>query len=127
MALSQAQIDTAMKSPQHLRAWLDASGRRWLVLNGMDLVDAVQHPWPAGVLRFMQTVMAYRDHRRTIWTGRTQRVTGHHPATGEPLDQEVKVMKGEALEIEELDRAIRYLTSQILERDPSWSIEKPAL
>lgn len=125
MQLSQEQINVAMKSPDHLKQWLDKTNRRWIVFSGMDLVEAL--PWPGGVEAFMQVVMAYRDHRRAVWTGRTQRVAGRHPKTGESFDQEVKVMKGEALEVEELDRAVRYLVAQILERDPNWSLEKPAL
>ena len=121
MALSQEQINTAMQSPEHLRQWLDASERRWIVFNGIDLVEAL--PWPHGVELFMQLVMIYRDHRRAIWTGREKNVLDR--VSGKEVT--VKVYKGEKLEVEELDRAIRYLTAQILELDPSWSIEKPAL
>ena len=125
MALSQEQINTAMRSPGHLRAWLDASGRRWVVFNGLDLIEAL--PWPHGVDVFMQVVMAYRDYRRTIPTGEVSAVDGWHPKTGERYVAEVTHYKGESLELEELDRAIRYLVAQIMEKDPTWSLEKPAL
>ena len=123
--LTTEQIATAMKSPDHLREWLDATGRRWLVFDGVDLVKAL--PWPDGVDALMQMISAYRDERRTVWTGRVEHFVGKNAVTGEPIDQEVKVMKGEHLEIEELDRAIRYLVAQILELDPNWSLNNPAL
>lgn len=123
--LTPEQIATAMKSPDHLREWLDASGRRWLVFDGVDFVKAL--PWPAGVEALMQMIAAYRDERRTVWTGRMEKFKGKNAITGEEIDQEVKVMKGEHLEVEELDRAIRYLVAQVLELDPKWSLNNPAL
>ena len=60
--LTKEQIDTAMKSPEHLRGWLEASGRRWLVFDGIELIKAL--PWPAGVDALMQIIAAYRDERR---------------------------------------------------------------
>lgn len=123
--LTPEQIQTAMKSPEHLREWLDASGRRWLVFDGVELVKAL--PWPHGVEAFMQVIAAYRDERRTVWTGKMEKFKGKNAVTGEEIDQEVKVMKGEHLEVEELDRAIRYLVGQIMELDPNWSLDKPAL
>jgi hypothetical protein len=121
MQLSQEQINTAMKSPQHLREWLDASGRKWIVFNGVDLIDAL--PWPGGVETFMQVVMAYRDHRRGVWTGREE--TQKDPKTGKAVP--VKIMKDESLETEELDRAIRYLVTEMMRRNQNWSLNNPAL
>jgi hypothetical protein len=88
-------------------------------------VDALT--WPYGVEMLMQVVGAYRDYRRTIKTGRTRRLTGVSAVTGEPYDVEVEVCKDEHLEIEELDRAVRYLITQLLERDSNWTLEQPAL
>jgi len=119
--LSQAAIQTALKDPDHLKRWLDASSRRWMVFNGIDLIDAL--PWPSGVEAFMQVVMAYRDHRRVMDSGRTEIV--EDPTTGEMV--EVPVPKDESLEVEELDRAIRYLVAQLLEKDPDWRLSNPAL
>jgi hypothetical protein len=117
LALSQEQLNTAMKSPAHLKQWLKATHRRWLVFNAIELMDAL--PWPSGIEAFMQVVMTYRDHRRTIDSGRTELV--EEPLTGEKV--EVPVCKDEGLEVEELDRAIRYLVGQIRERQPGWSLE----
>lgn len=36
---------TAMKSPEHLKAWLEATGRKYIVINSVDLVNAL---WPQG-------------------------------------------------------------------------------
>jgi hypothetical protein len=117
--LSQEQLNTAMRSPAHLKQWLEVTHRRWLVFNAMELMDAL--PWPSGVEAFMQVVMAYRDHRRTIESGRTELV--EEPLTGEMV--EVPICKDENLEVEELDRAIRYLAGQIREKRPEWMLGTP--
>jgi SAM-dependent MidA family methyltransferase len=119
--LSQEQLNTAMRSPTHLKQWLEATHRRWLVFNAMELMDAL--PWPSGVEAFMQVVMAYRDHRRTIDSGRTELV--EEPLTGEQV--EVPVCKDENLEVEELDRALRYLVAEIRAKMPAWSLERAPL
>jgi hypothetical protein len=120
-SLKPEQVRTAMKSPEHMKQWLDASGRRWLVFNAIELVDAL--PWPDGHDILGQVVACYRDHRRVIETGRTERLK--NPDTGEQA--EVPVYKTEFLEKEELDRAIRYLVAQMMQLDPAWSLEQPSL
>jgi len=87
----------------------------------MELIEAL--PWPTGVEAFMQVVMAYRDHRRTIDSGRTEPV--EDPDTHEVIA--VPVYKDEGLEVEELDRAIRYLVAQMRERQPGWNLEQAPL
>jgi hypothetical protein len=113
---SEAQMRVSMQNPEHLKSWLVASGRRWLVINALELVDAL--PWPAGVDAFLQIVAAYRDHRGAMPSGRMEVIA--HP-NGESIT--VPVMKGETLEVEELDRAIRYLIGQITEKDSTWKLE----
>ena len=117
--ISEARMRTAMASPNHLRVWAEASGRRWLVFHTGELIDAL--PWPAGVEAFMQIVAAYRDHRAAIPSGRVEVVT--HPLTGEK--HKIPITKGETLEVDELDRAIRYLIGQITEKDPTWTLTSP--
>lgn len=119
--LSPEAIRTAMKDPKHMRQWLEASGRRWLVFDALDLVEAL--PWPAGVEALIEIINCYRDHRRTQPSGRTQMVDPDWK--GPPV--EVPLMKGDMLEIEELDRCIRYLIGLASERDPQWSLEKAPL
>jgi len=115
--LSAEAIATAMKSPDHLKAWLDASGRRWLVFNGIDLIDSLTYPEGHDML--MLIVAAYRDYRRTIPTGEVEKMV--HPDTN--VEVEVPLTKGETLELAELDRAIRYLVAQMYQRKPDWKLE----
>jgi hypothetical protein len=110
----------AMKSPDHLKRWLEATGLRWLVLNTAELVDALS--FPAGVDTLMQIIACYRDHRRAIPTG-SQIIAD--PISGKPI--EVAKFKDENLEKEELDRAIRYLVGQITEIDPNWNLNTTPL
>lgn len=118
-----ARMATAMKSPQHLREWLEQTDRRWLVFNAVDLVESL--PWPDGVDALVQIVASYRDHRSLIDSGRFHdiEVTNH-------LGTEIKrvpIGKDDTLEVEELDRAIRYLTAQLVAKKPDWKIEDPSL
>ncbi len=119
--LSPEQLAVAMKDPGHLKQWLEASGRRYMVFPAMELVDAL--PWPGGHEALLQIIAAFRDHRRVMETGRY--AFEEHPVTHEKV--KVPVYKSELLEPEEVDRAIRYLVERMLEHDPSWSLEKPAL
>lgn len=119
--LSEAQMRVAMTSPSHMKAWLEKSGRRWLVLNGMHLVEAL--PWPAGVDALMQVIACYRDHRAVLETGEVK--TEVDPRTKEQV--EVMVYHPETLTFTELDRAIRYMVQLITDLDPSWKLTDPAL
>lgn len=85
---------TAQTDPEALKRWLVASGRKFLIFNGMDLVDALN--WPEGHQQFQQIIETYRNHRQTKQSNRmeTQR-------TLEGVDVSVIVAKGEALEPEE--------------------------
>lgn len=112
----EAVLRVSMKDKDHLKRWLRGSGRQWLVFNALDLVDALR--WPDGIDVLMQIVASYRDHRSAIETGRFEQQK--HPQTGELV--EVPVCKGEDLEIEEIDRAIRWLVAKALEKDPRWTL-----
>jgi hypothetical protein len=118
--LSHEQMATAMRSPTHMEAWLESSGRKWLVLNSVDLMKALT--WPDGVNILMQVIAAYRDHRLTQPSGRTEIIAD---ALGHKT--EVPIVKTDVLEVEELDRAIRYMAARMLEIDPKWSLENPGL
>ena len=113
--ISQAQMNTAIKSPEHLKEWVIKSNRQWVVLNGAELVDAL--PYPHGHDAFMQVVMAYRDHRATKPSGETEEING----------QTIPLMKTERLGLVELDRCIRYLVSEAGSIDPNWSLDSSAL
>lgn len=111
----------AMSSPEHMKEWLEKSGRRWMVFNGMELIDAL--PWPEGVQEVMDVISLYRNHRRTIPSGRTETII--EPVTRKEVT--LPLCKDEHLELEELDRCVRYLIAQIYELDPKWSLENPSL
>ena len=113
---AEARERVAMESPDHLRRWLRESGREWLVLNAIDLVNAI--PWPVGVDSLMQILASYREYRASKPTGRTEMQT--EPTLGTKI--EVPVMHGESLEADELDTAIRYLVRQIKKLNPEWTL-----
>lgn len=119
--LSEEQLRIAVKDRAHLKEWLHASGRQWLVLNGDHLVDAL--PWPDGVETFMQIVACYRDHRATIDTG--EKALIKNPTTGNL--EEVLTFYPETLTLTEMDRAIRWLVGQITNLDSDWKLENPPL
>lgn len=119
--LRERQAKLAMSDAEHLKQWLQASGRRWLVMDAMELVDAL--PWPGGVQELMGLINLYTQHRRQFDSGRRQIV--EDPITKE--DVETIVYKGDKLELAEIDRAIRYLVQQAFELNPKWSLENPAL
>lgn len=104
MGLSREQVNVAMRDRDHLKRWLQETGRRYIVLDGHDLVDAL---WDVdGAMDALLSVLAmYRDHRRAVPSGRVERTT--EPMTGAQV--EVTLFKDETLELDELDRAIRFL------------------
>lgn len=119
--LSERRMRVAMTSPTHLKDWLHESNRRWVILNGDHLVDAL--PWPDGVEAFMQLVACYRDHRATLPTGDTEVV--QHPKTGKKY--EVAAVFPETLTVAEYDRAIRWMVEQVTALDPTWQLENEPL
>ena len=116
---SKRLFRVAIKDAEHLKKWLEKSGRTWIVLNCTELVDAL--PFPDGLDAFMQIIACYRDHRRGVPTGEIEVQTD--PTLGKEI--QVPLMKDENLSVVELDQAIRYLISQVTELDPDWSIERP--
>lgn len=116
-----AQRRVALDDPEKLLRWLEASGRRYILLDAKHLAEAL--PWPDGHEYFQQILQCYRDHRSTIPTGKTE--TTHDPVTGE--DVEIPVMRDEMFTIEELDRAIRYLIGQASKLDSNWSLNNAPL
>lgn len=115
----EALARVSIKDKEHLKRWLQQSGRTWLVFNALDLVDAL--PWPDGVDLLMQIVARYREHRASLETGRHEEQV--KPMTGEKV--QVPIFKGEALEPEELDLAVRALIGQLRGKEPTWTLEKP--
>ena len=112
---AECLLRVSLKDPEHLKRWLQESGRRYLVFDSVELVDSL--PFPEGVDTLMQLVACYRDHRVAIPSGEYE------------MQGEVKVplCKGEVLEVFELDRVIRDLIRQITERDPTWDVNNRPL
>ena len=98
---SQAKFKVAMKDAEHLKRFLRESGRKFIVFDSDILVDALK-PWPDSVQLFQHLVTLWADHRRSL-------------------------SKSEDLEIEELDRAIRYLITKASQKDSSWLLSNPPL
>lgn len=113
----EALARVSIKDKDHLKRWLQASGRTWLTFNALDLVDAL--PWPDGVDLLMQIVARYREHRSSLETGRHE--TQIVAATGTKV--QVPIFKGEGLEVEEMIQAVQALIGQIREKDPKWQPE----
>jgi hypothetical protein len=99
-----------MNSPEKLKAWLEATGRRWLVLDSVALVNAVS--WPAGVLAFQSILSDYEAYRSSQESGRKALVQG----------RPVPVMKSDVLEADEMDAVIRHLVAQLKKLDPDWTL-----
>jgi len=118
---SEAQMNVAMQSQEHLLSWLEGTNRKWLVFNGLELAKAL--PFPDGIKAFVQVVQCYRDHRAGIESGRFE--TQADPVSGGEV--RVPLMKSEMLELAELDRAIRYLITQAATLDPNWRLDNSPL
>lgn len=122
---AEAQMRVAMSDPKKLRAWLEQSGRVWMVFNGIDLVDALSaiEPFPAGPELLKNIIQCYAGHRYCMETGRFEEQ--EDPRTGEVV--KIPIMKTEMLEVEEYDRAIRYLIGRVMALDPNWSLDNAPL
>lgn len=108
--IDDAQMRTAMKDPNHLKRFLHASGREYLVLRTDHLVDALWAPGmpPDGIEALQQIIAAYRDHRRAIPSGWVA------PA---PQHKEPEVlMLSDQLSVDELEMAIGFLQRSMSER-----------
>lgn len=118
---AMALLNVSIKSKDHLKRWLQASGRRWMVFDSKDLVDSLS--WPEGITVLMEMIAAYREHRGGIASGEVENQTD--PTLGK--DIKVPLMKTDALEVAELDRAIRALIGQVTAKDPKWSLSNPPM
>lgn len=115
----------SMKSKEHMIRWLEETGRRYLLLDAKDLVDAL--PFPDGCEALQVILRYYADHRASLPTGKSELTEIHDAKTGQPMKVELPTFKSEVLEVVELDRAIRYLINQASQRDPTWDLNNPPL
>lgn len=112
---AQRRYNVAIKTKEQLKDFLEQSGRSWVVLNSADLVEALS--FPEDVQEFMRIVDLYGRYRCSSPSGRTESFGCY----------EIPVMKTDALEIEELDRVIRFLVGKITEKKSDWSLDDPPL
>lgn len=129
--LLRRQEAVALADPEHLRRWLQATDRTFLVLHGPDLVLSLEtitseRGDPVGLQALQQIVNAYRGHRLTQPTGDTRRERVRAP-DGTESDVDVPVMKDDTLTVPELDQAIRQLCRQMYDLNPGWSLESDPL
>lgn len=90
---------TAIKDKEHLKRWLRAGDRQYLVIDAVEMVDAL--PWPDGVDSLMQLIDCYKQHRSVTSTGLAEVMDG----VAEP----VAVMRDDRLTPDEVDAAIAQL------------------
>lgn len=97
----------------HLKAWLMASDRQFLVLNTADLVDAM--PFPDGVELVQQVIAAYSQHRAMRESGwvhdMPESLKARFTQRGQVAPSTMPVMVDEAPTLEEIDAAILQLTA----------------
>lgn len=122
-ALTTEQSKIAMRDPEHLIRWLRATERKFVVLEAEDLVRS--QVWPHGIEVLMDIIASYRDYRATIPTD--YRATIPTTILAGNAAPQVPIYKDEHLDVVELDRCIRWLIAQMVERCPDWTLQCPAL
>lgn len=97
----------------HLKAFLTQSGRKYLVLNALDLVEAMT--FPEGVELVQQVISMYGQHRATKETGWVHAMPEAFKAKfrqrGMSPPATMTVMVDELPTLEEIDEAIEQLTT----------------
>lgn len=109
MALAKEQVRVSMGDPNKLKEWVEASGRKYILLNASDLIDALD--WPEGCIQFQRLIESYREYRSTLPTGRTERQ--QDPKTRKIV--EVSITKAEVLEPEEKLELFEQLRNELVE------------
>ena len=101
-----------MTSPEHMKRYLEAAGKKFLILNALDLVDALS--WPEGVEVSQQLVSGYRDHRQAIPTGFEVLVTEENAKGVNLKGTYVPEFYGETLTEREALEAIQQLKRHVV-------------
>ena len=142
--LKEAQERVAIQDPEHLKRFLRAGNRRFLVFEVEDLIDSleaiqVEEDPETGktesALVFLQDLVnVYRSHRLTIASGdfKEETVTapfrddtGQVKSSGDTV--RVPQYKDDRLTHSERDRCIRQLAREMFDVDPEWSLENTPL
>lgn len=95
-----------LDNPQHLKNWLKASGREYIVFNAIDLVNALT--WPDEIHLLQQIIAKYGHYRSQFSASRPRD------------DSQVTVAKTDALDLPEIVGAMRQLLAQANQIDPDW-------
>lgn len=103
--LRDEQLKTAMTSPTHLKAWMRATDRNFLVFQTEDIVDGLE--WPGGIEALQQIVTGYRDYRRTKPTAWTEEVIARD-ALGQSVKVRAPINHDEDLDPDEWDVLIEW-------------------
>jgi hypothetical protein len=112
--LMEAQDRVAVKDPQHLAQWLQATGREFLVFVTRDLIAAMQ---PYDQLLLQQFINSYLAHRLTIAFDTREEI---EPVTGEKI--RVDVCKDDRLTSAEKDRLVRKLVGELRDEVVGWDL-----
>lgn len=102
----QERERVAQTSPEALKKWLVASGRKYLIFNSVDLVDALS--WPEDHQLLQRLIDAYREHRRTQEIGKLHEQQTFHGQMGAG-----KTYKTEVLDFEEKKELWKELDSEL--------------
>lgn len=106
MDTKKAIENIELKDKDHLKKWLQESGRPFLIFNALDLAEAL--PFPEGVRMFQMVLNYYREYRMEKPTGDFRKEKD--PINGDMC--EVPIMHDEVLSQSEIDRAIYFLNTQ---------------
>ena len=100
-----------MKSKEHLKDWLQKTGREFIVFNAKDLVDSLT--WPDGVEALQGILFAYREHRRQIPSGEMEivEVDGERSDGEKVIGEKIEVpkMKDEGLTGAEMRKVVNQI------------------
>lgn len=111
--LNNEQLNVAIKDPQQLINWLQASDRKYLVLETRDLIEALATvDFVGGVENLQQIISLYRDHRRRIPTGLHEEAEVNDHVSGKKIAVKMQIFKDELLEPEELTDLIEWAMRQ---------------
>lgn len=113
----------AVTTPQHLKKWLSATKRDFIILKAPDLIDAL--PWPDGVDAFMLILEGYRQYRLSLPVDHAPCPRPHTPGKVCAFCRNTGVVvartKNDVLELDEMKDAVQWLLHQIREKDSDWT------
>lgn len=115
----------AIRSPNHLKQWLAASGRRYIIMKTDELVDSL--PWPEGVEALIHLIECYRQLRctRVVETTPCPRCKGK-PAAVQDCSACGQLgiynrLGSDVLEQSEVKEVIQFLLQHVQTTEPDWS------